>query len=187
MFSAMKHLLIVILLTIYSFSLTAQTDLLVMKKGGQTIQTWVPGSYIRFQFSSKQWIEGLIKVIRNDSITVDQIALYKVPTITGFPRIDTAHMGLLKLHVREIYGMPKRNYGSAIFSNGALLKLGSGAFIFLNIVNSLIRNEAVFSSTNLNRLGVAGGVFVTGMVLSSFHKTYITLGKKYTLKTINTQ
>jgi hypothetical protein len=166
----------------YSYS---QSDLLVLKQRNRTIQTWVPGSVINFQFSSKQWIQGVIKNIRNDSILMEQIDIRQVPNSFGFPTIDTAKLGLMKLHVNEIYGMPKRNFGSSIFTNGILLQLGSGAFIFLNIFNSLIRNEQVFSSLNVSRLGVAGGVFVVGSLLRASHKTYITLGGKYRMQTIH--
>ncbi len=92
----------------------------------------------------------------------------------------------MKFHVKEIYGMPKRDFGSSMFSNGSLFQLGSAAYIFLNIFNSLIHNETVFSSTNLQNLGIAGGVFLIGTLLASTHKTYVVLGKKYTMKTIHT-
>lgn len=157
-----------------------------MKQKNQVIQTWIPGSVINFQFSNKQWIEGIIKTVRNDSILMEQIVLRTVPDAFGFPKIDTAKLGLLKLHVNEIYGMPKRNFGSGIFSNGILFQLGSGAYIFLNIFNSLIQNDPVFSSVNLTRLGIAGGVFVIGSLLRASHKTYIVMGKKYTMASIHT-
>ena len=157
-----------------------------MKQKNQVIQTWIPGSVINFQFSNKQWIEGIIKTVRNDSILMEQIVVRTVPDAFGFPKIDTAKLGLLKLHVSEIYGMPKRNFGGGIFSNGILFQLGSGAYIFLNIFNSLIYNEQVFSSVNLTRLGIAGGVFIVGSLLRASHKTYIVMGKKYTMATIHT-
>ena len=163
----------------------AQSDLLVLKQRSRTIQTWVPGSVITFQFSSKQWIQGIIKTIRNDSLLLEQIDVRQVANPFGFPTIDTAKLGLLKLHVNEIYGMPKRNFGGDIFSNGTLLQLGSGAFIFLNISNSLIKGDQVFSSVNLSRLGIAGAVFLLGTLLQVSHKTHIKLGKRYTMETIH--
>ena len=182
----MKQLLFLLLFSFSTLFVFSQTDLLVLKQKNQTIQTWVPGSILNFQFSSKQWIQGIIKTIRNDSILLEQIIIRQVPNQFGFPTLDTARMGLLKLHVKEIYGMPKRNRSSGIISNGALFQLGGGAFIFLNIVNSLIRNEQVFSSQNLSRIAVAGGVFLVGSLLRASHKTYIVLGKKYTMQTLHT-
>ena len=171
---------------IFTVSLSAQGDLLVLRKKHQTIQTWVPGSTLYFQFSSKQWIQGIIKAIRNDSLILEQIDVRQVPNAFGFPTIDTAKLGLMKLHVNEIYGIPRRNAGSDIFTNGVPLQLGSGAFIFLNIFNSLIKNDQVFSSVNLTRITAAGALFVLGTVLHTGHKTFIVLGKKYTIQTLHT-
>lgn len=162
----------------------SQSDLLVMKHRNQTIQTWVPGSVINFQFSSRQWIQGIIKKIHNDSIWVEQIAIEQVPNQFGFPTIDTAKMGILQLHVNEIYGMPKKD-DAGIITNGSLLQLGSGAFLFLNLANSLIKSDPVFSSVNLTRLGVAGSVFLIGTLLHMSHKTYILMGKRYSMQTIH--
>jgi hypothetical protein len=116
---------------------------------------------------------------------MEQISIQQVPNQFGFPTIDTAKFGLMKLHVNEIYGMPKRELGSSIFTNGALLQLGSSAYILLNVFNSLIHKEEIFSSGNVIGLGIAGGVFLIGTLLSANHKTYITIGKKYTMSTVH--
>jgi hypothetical protein len=181
----MKQLLFILLFLFSSHFVFSQTDLLVLKQNNRIIQTWVTGSFINFQFSSKQWIQGIVRVIRNDSIIIDQVMLVQTPTQLGFLRNDTAHLGLMKLHVSEIYGMPKRNFSSGIISNGALFQLGSGAYIFLNLANTLIHNERLFSAVNAARLGVAGGVFLLGTLLAASHKTYIVLGKKYKMATIH--
>ncbi len=184
-YRAMKKLLTPILFIFISQIAFSQSDLLVLKQRNQIIQTWVPGSFIDFQFSSKQWIQGIIKTVRNDSILMEIIILHQVPTQLGFLKIDTARMGPLKLHVKEIYGMPKRQFSSGIISNGALFQLGSGAYIFLNVFNSLIHKEPVFSAKNSTGLGIAAGIFVLGKILASTHKTYITLGGKYKMETIH--
>jgi hypothetical protein len=81
--------------------------------------------------------------------------------------------------------MPKRVFNNGILTNGALFQLGGGAYIFLNIFNSLIHKDPVFGNANLPGLSIAAGAFLIGEVLASTHKTYITLGKKYTMKTIH--
>lgn len=182
--SEVKPLLLVFLLSIAG-STRAQSDLLVLKEKNRIIQTWIPGSLLHFQFSSKQWIEGIVKQVRSDSILIEQISIIQVPNAFGFPTIDTAHMGLMRFHVNEIYGMPKRDY-AGIFTNGALFQLGSAAYIFLNLVNTLIHKEQLFSPVNATRLGVAAGVFVAGSIMASLHKTYVVLGRRYTMATIRT-
>lgn len=181
----MKQLLTAFLLLL-SVSCFSQNDLLVLKQKKQIIQTWIPGSIFHFQYSSKQWVQGIIKQIKNDSVTIDMISIIQVPNSFGYPTIDTAHMGLMRFHVNEIYGMPKRDY-AGIITNGALFQLGSAAYILLNLANTIIHKEQLFSSVNITRLGVAGGVFLLGSILSASHKTYIRLGKKYVVTTIHTQ
>lgn len=178
-----------LLLTLCLFAATqlfSQSDLLVLKQRNQIIQTWIPGSILHFQYSSKQWIQGIVKQVKNDSVTIDQIAVIQVANQFGFPTIDTAHMGLMRFHVSEIYGMPKRDY-AGIITNGSLFQLGSAAYILLNLVNSVIQKEQLFSPLNATRLGIAAGVFAVGSVLSASHKTYIRLGKKYKIVSIHTQ
>ena len=178
-------LLIALFLCAATITVSAQNDLLVLKKKDQTIQTWVRGSFISFQFSSKQWIQGRIKQIWNDSLLIDQQSVTMVPNQFGFFSVDTLHMGLMKLHVKEIYGMEKRSTGGSIFTNGALLQIGGGGYIFLNIMNSLIKKDQVFSSKNLTGIGIAAGVFLVGKLLEISHSPYIVLGKKYRMEILN--
>ena len=169
---------------ILSLSVMAQKDVLMLKQNNQTIQSWTSGSYILFQFSSKQWIEGIIKKVQNDSITIDQIQVRQVGNQFGLPTIDTAHFGIMKFHISEIYGMPKRGMSSNMFTNGSLFQLGSGAYILLNVANSIIKSDPVFGSENLPKLGIAAGVFVLGKILQNTHKSYLQMGKKYRMVTL---
>ena len=181
----MKSLLMLLFLVFLAGTAFSQNDLLVLKQRNQSVQSWVPGSVITFQYSSKQWIQGIIKAIRNDSILIEQIILERVPNKFGFLSIDTAKMGLMKLHIKEIYGMPKRSKGGSIFTNGALFMLGSAAYIFVNLFNTIIHKDPLFDAQNSLRLGTAAGVFLVGTLLQSAHSDYVVLGKKYTMETIH--
>jgi hypothetical protein len=169
---------------LFSLSVMAQKDVLMLKQNNQTIQSWTNGSYILFQFSSKQWIEGIIKKIQNDSVTIDQIQVRQVGNQFGLPTIDTAHFGIMQFHVNEIYGMPKKGMSSNLFTNGSLFQLGSAAYILLNVTNSLIKSDPVFGSDNLPKLGIAAGFFVLGKILQNTHKSYLQMGKKYRMVTL---
>jgi hypothetical protein len=180
----MKKLLIALLLlcsTLHSFS---QNDMLVLQKRDRTIQTWIRGSVINFQFSSKQWLQGIIKIIKHDSLTIELIRLDHTPNMLGTFSLDTAKLGLIKFAVKEIYGMPNKSANGNFFTNGALFMLGSSAYIALNLFNTLIHKEALFASPNGARLGIAAGVFGAGLLLSSSQQDYVVIGKKYTMKTI---
>ena len=169
----------------FSLTVFAQKDLLLLKENSKTLQTWTTGSYILFQFSSKQWIEGIIKSVKNDSLLIDQIQVRQMGNQFGLPSLDTVHFGILKLHISEIYGMPKRGKSDDLISNGSLFQLGSSAYIFLNVINSLIKGDAVFGTDNLPKLGIAAAFFVLGKFLQNSHKTYLQMGKKYRVTTIH--
>ena len=162
----------------------AQKDLLLLKHKTKSVQTWTSGSYILFQFSSKQWIEGIIKSIKNDSLLIDQIQVRQVGNQFGYLTLDTVHFGLLKLHINEVYGLPQKSFHTNMLNNGTLLVMGSTAYVFLNLVNSLVKNDAILGPDNLPKLGIAVGGFILGKLLQSTHKDFIQIGPKYTLTTI---
>jgi hypothetical protein len=172
-------LLILLLFCTSSLVAFSQNDLLVLKQRNHVVQTWVTGSYIDFQFSSKQWIQGRIKKILHDSLVIDQMILK-----FSFSGIDSTHFGLFKLHVKEICGLPKKTYGGGFISNGRLFQLGGAAYILVNIFNSINHQGQVFSQKNLTGIGIAAGVFIIGKLLASTYKSFIVIGKKYTLETI---
>ena len=177
-------LTVLIVFCCLSLGVSAQKDLLLLKHKTQSVQTWTSGSYILFQFSSKQWIEGIIKSIKNDSLLIDQIRVRQVSNQFGYPTLDTFHFGLLKLHINEVYALPQKSFHSNMLNNGTLFEMGSAAYFFLNIVNSSVKNEAILGPNNLPKLGIAVGGFMLGKLLQSTHKNIIQIGPKYTLSTI---
>jgi hypothetical protein len=162
----------------------AQSDLLVLKKKETTLQSWSSGSYIIFRFTNRQWIEGFVRKVQNDSIWLNQVQINRVFNNWGFYSFDTSQLGMMKFHVKEISAVPKKNFSNNIITNGKLFQVGSGAFIFLNVFNSAIHKEPVFASDNLPRLGVASAVFLLGTILARSHNMYWEMGKRYQFKTI---
>jgi hypothetical protein len=160
----------------------SQSDLLVLKKKNHTVQTWVEGSPIYFQFSNKQWITGYVKDIIKDSLLIDMFIVRRYVNQLGVFAVDTGKAGLLKLHVKEIYAVPTRKRSRSLFATGGLYQIGSAVYVALNIINSLIRNEQVFSQQNSKQIAIAAGVFAFGTVLSATEKEEIVLGKKYRME-----
>ncbi len=164
--------------------LPAQTDLLVLKKKEITLQSWSSGSYIIFRFSNRQWIEGFVRKVQNDSVWLNQVQINRVFNNWGFYSFDTTQLGVMKFHVNEISAVPRKDFSNNIITNGKLFQLGSMAFIFLNVFNSAIHQEPVFASDNLPRLGVASAVFLLGTILAGSHNMYWEMGKRYQFKTL---
>jgi hypothetical protein len=154
---------------------------LVLKEKGRTIQSWIEKDCITFRFSNTQWIEGKIKTILKDSLLINMYRAQQSPTVFGGFRVDTTWLGFLKISINEISGMPQSRYKSGMFTNGVLFKLGSGAYMFLNIANSIIKGLPLLDAGNSTRLLVAAGFYGIGTLQKQKHKAYLPIGKKYTM------
>jgi hypothetical protein len=154
---------------------------LVLKEKGRTIQSWIEKDCITFRFSNTQWIEGKIKTILKDSLLINMYRAQQSPTMFGGFRVDTTWLGFLKISIYEISGMPQSRYKSGMFTNGVLFKLGSGAYMFLNIANSIIKGLPLLDAGNSTRLLVAAGFYGIGTLQKQKHKAYLPIGKKYTM------
>ena len=175
--------LIFLQLSFVSFSQTS--DFLVLKKKDRTIQTFFPGSHIKFQLDNGQWLEGPIIKIINDSIFIEQQKEQGYLTIWGTPAYQLLNLGVLKFHFKEIVALPYKEKHVSIIDNGVLFQAAGGVYILLNIANSIIQHDPFFAAQNLTNVAVAAGVFLVGKVLQWSHPSQITIGKKYQLQIIH--
>ena len=179
-FKYMLSLLVAVVLTTF-ISHAQFGNTLVLKEKGRTIKSWIEKDCITFRFSNTQWIDGKIKTILNDSLHINMYRAQQSPTVFGGFRVDTTWLGFLKISINEISGMPQSQYKSGLFTNGALFRLGSGAYLFLNIANSLLKGLPLLYATNTTRLLVAAGFYGIGTLQKQKHKAYLPIGKKYTM------
>ncbi|MFZ9170779.1 MAG: hypothetical protein ACO21S_01730 [Sediminibacterium sp.] len=173
-------ILIAVLLTV-TLSNAQIGNTLVLKEKGRTIQSWIEKDCITFRFSNTQWIEGKIKTILKDSLLINMYRAQQSPTVFGGFRVDTTWLGFLKISINEISGMPQSRYKSGMFTNGILFRLASGAYLFLNIANSVLKGLTLFDAANTSRLLVAAGFYGIGTLQKQRHKAYLPIGKKYTM------
>jgi len=158
-------------------------NVLVLKDRGVTIKSFTKDNYIEFEFSNRQWITGQIHWVKNDSIQVKQYTLQTVMTTYGTYGQDTLRLGTLTLHINEIraFAKDKSRYQS-VFANGAFLKFGGVLYSGLNITNSIINKEAVFSSRNVP--SIAGGIvsFFIGRWMAKKNPPYRPIGKRFSVE-----
>jgi len=158
-------------------------NVLVLKDRGVTIKSFTKDNYIEFEFSNRQWITGQIHWVKNDSIQVKQYTLQTVMTAYGTYGQDTLRLGTLTLHINEIraFAKDKSRYQS-VFANGAFLKFGGVLYSGLNITNSIINKEAVFSSRNVP--SIAGGIvsFFIGRWMAKKNPPYRPIGKRFSVE-----
>ena len=158
-------------------------NILVLKDRGVTIKSFTKDNYIQFEFSNRQWITGQIQWIKNDSFQVKQYALQTTMTQYGTYGQDTLRLGTLTLHINEIraFAKDKGRYQS-VFANGTFLKVGGVLYGGLNITNSIINKEAVFSSQNIP--SIAGGIvsFFVGRWMAKKNPPYRPIGKRFSVE-----
>lgn len=80
----MKNALLFILLCCV-MDASAQGDFLLLRKNEQVIQSYVKGSYFTCQLATKQWVEGRIRMIKDDSVFMEQMNVQQVANFWGCP------------------------------------------------------------------------------------------------------
>ena len=181
-----KKLSILFLVLFFACRAFSQSGkLLALKDRGIIVHSYTTGSYINFKFSNQQWVMGYIDRIQEDSIRVNQFVLQQGYTAFGTWGEDTLKLGPLTLHVSEILGFAhERGHYTSAFSNGSFLKVGGPLYAGLNITNSVINKDAVFSSRNLPH--ILGGVaaWFVGKWQSNKNPNYRPIGKRYSVAII---
>ena len=170
------------LLAIANIVVAQSGNVLVLKDRGVTIKSFTKDNYIEFEFSNRQWITGQIQWVKNDSIQVKQYALQTVMTAYGTYGQDTLRLGILTLHINEILAFAKdKNRYQSVFANGAFLKYGGVLYSGLNITNSIINKENVFSSENMP--SIAGGIvaYFIGRWMNKKNPPYRPIGKRFSV------
>jgi hypothetical protein len=190
----MVKLTLIALLAFCCVTAVAQNDFLVFKKGNKTIKYYYKNSYISFQLKNKEWVKGIITKVQNDSFyfTKEIIRYF-------FMGADTTHFSGYRYSLNDVYALPKRgvqidyiNERFKITSEGGhqhfywiksgwVFRAGGAGYAALNIINGLIKKDALFKD---GKLGIAAGVFAGGVALKKIYKLTHRLGKRYRLQTI---
>ena len=180
----MKKLLFLSFLLLFCFTtLFAQSDrVLVLKDRNIVIKNFTVGNYIKFEFSNSQWITGYISRIKADTIDVKQFSLQPTMTMWGTKDFDTIKLGTLILGINEIKAFAKESSQyTSVFSNGALLQTAGAGYFVVNVVNSLIRKDPVFESSNLPKMGAGIGAFILGKIQAKKNPNYRPIGKRFSV------
>ena len=170
------------LLAIANIVVAQSGNVLVLKDRGVTIKSFTKDNYIEFEFSNRLCITVKINWFKNDSIQVKQYALQTVMTAYGTYGQDTLRLGILTLHINEILAFAKdKNRYQSVFANGAFLKYGGVLYSGLNITNSIINKENVFSSENMP--SIAGGIvaYFIGRWMNKKNPPYRPIGKRFSV------
>jgi hypothetical protein len=180
----MKNLLLLLLVVgLTSTCFSQNNHVLLLKDRGVSIKNFVEGNYIRFQFSSRQWITGHITKIDKDSVTINQFTLQTTYNSFGFQTVDTLKLGRFTFGASEILGFAKENgHHESVITNGAMLRWAGGLLIGANLINSLIEKQAPFGKDNLPTLGGGLGLWILGKIQGAANPNFRPIGKRYTVE-----
>jgi hypothetical protein len=154
----MKHLLFI--LWFVPTCCFSQTDLLMLKKNGAHVITFVAGMHITMETIYDQWFDGTITAIRHDSILVNN----------------------LSFHYKEIKAIQKERKGLNYKTDGYILMAVGGGILVLGAVNGAYRGDAAQDWYRPASFIAAGALIVGGFVLTRLETKEYLLGKKFTLE-----
>jgi|688.fasta_scaffold239822_3 hypothetical protein len=152
------------------------SDLLILKKkNGRTLQTFLNGSYFHFIDISGHENAGIIRKIDKDSVFVQFHDIRMRYTMWGTSVSDTVSSFLNAYHYRQIAAVMKPPRGFGFIRNGSLFIIGGTGYAALHLANAAINKEPVDPVV----LAVAGAVTAGGLLLKKIRKESYLLGKKF--------
>lgn len=171
------------LLILLSFAgKSQQSDFIVLKKKGKTIQSYYAGTQIEFITVTGVYKNALIQSIRNDSLFLREFLVRQVPTQFGFYIIDTIGSSRYAYNYKDIKSLGKPQKGFNVRGSGAAL-LGGGILLTLAGGVVYLADKDQFSP---KLMGAAAGLGITGYFLSRAGGKGIQPGRKhYRLEYIN--
>jgi hypothetical protein len=158
---------------------------LALKEHGMIVHSYVSGSYLNVELSNHQWITAIIEKIHADSLQLQLYSLQPVTSVYGTWGEDTLKLGALTIHYNEIISVAyEKGHYTSVFINGTFLKVAGPLYSGLNITNSMLNKEPVFSNRNISQ--IAGGIIAwfIGKWQAKNNPNYRSIGKRYSLTVI---
>jgi hypothetical protein len=153
-------------LTFPSFS--QSTDIInITRKNGRHLKSFFTGSSITFQTKRGNYVNGIIKSIKNDSLFVKTYIMGRYMTSYGFTVIDTANSFTTGYNYKDISHI-KLDTKKSFFRKtlgGAMIAGGAG-YAALNIINKASSKESIGNKENMKNLGTAGAFIGLGLLIN---------------------
>jgi hypothetical protein len=139
----------------------------VTRKNGRHLKSFFSGSPIMFQTKRGNYVNGVIKNIKNDSLFVKTYVMGRYMTQYGFTVIDTANVFTTGFSYKEISRILIDTKKSFFRKNlGSLLIAGGAGYTVLNVINNVSSKEPIGSKENLKSLGAAGAAIGLGLLIN---------------------
>lgn len=175
----MRFLFTILIFCISALAANAQSDLLVLKKNGRTIQSFFPGSEIYFYTKDRAY-NAYVTSVDRDSVFLVQYDIKKLYTNLGIYILDTGGRYQYAIAYKEIAGFVKER-GNFLSGSGAALMGGGVVLTTAGLITW------IFAKPNTRYYARPGFVITSaalagvGYLLTKTGSKKIRLGKKYTL------
>ena len=167
------------------FCLHAQTsDILLLQKNHKTVSTWLRGYTLNFYTRDHSYVSAVIDSVKNDSLYLAQYNMYTHTNLAGFVTTDTVHKYTLLFSISDIGSVPANRKHSNVLGNGTLFFVAGGAYLALNVINTVADGDPVFGEDNLSHLALGASLLGVGLVQRLIHNKTdeYRVGKKYRFK-----
>jgi hypothetical protein len=149
-------------------SFSQSSDMInITRKNGRHLKSFFAGSPITFQTKRSNYVNGIIKNIKNDSLFVKTYVMGRYMTSYGFTVIDTANSFTTGFSYKEISHIKLDTRKSFVRKNlGGLLIAGGAGYAALNIINRTSSKEPIGGKENIKNLGSAGAAIGLGILIN---------------------
>ena len=144
----------------------------VRKRNGAVVKNFYAGSEITLQTTEGLYLQGPVKAVQNDTVYLTLYDIRYMPTVYGgFVRdtLTTTIVGLYYKDIRRIHLKGRKNFFQR---NGpALLMLGGGGYLALNVLNGAFYNQSLSGKDRLKRAGIGAALFGIGYLLQKLFQS----------------
>src|SRR5688572_19824967 len=170
----MKQLLLSLLFSSLLLTTFAQSRdyISVRKKNGRVLKNFYAGSEILLQTTDGRYLQGPINRVQNDSVFLTIYDIRYYPTIYGGyikDTISTVVQGLRHKEISRIMLDAKKSFVGR--RAGPILMIAGAGYFTLNVLNGLTDGLPITDSENLQKLGIAAGLFGLGYLIQKLTYT----------------
>ena len=159
-------LLLLFLFLIHSLSAQSLDYISVRKKSGRVVKNFYAGSSIVLETTDNTYLQGPIKIIRNDTVVITQydVRLYRTPYGSVMrDTITSSNIGIYYKDIKRILLNQKTSFLQRTFS--PLLMLGGSGYFAITALNGAFYSSSTTGNERIKKLGISAGLFGLGYFL----------------------
>ena len=173
------------LLYLLPFCVNAQnSDILLLQKHHKTVSTWLRGYTFNFYTTDHSFVSAVIDSVKNDSLYLAQYQVNTHTNLMGMVTTDTVKKYILLFSLADIGSVPANRRRSNVLGNGTIFLVAGGAYLALNVINTIADGDPVFGEDNLSHLALGASLLGIGIIQRLIHHRTdeYRIGKKYRFK-----